>query len=496
MSRIKSRFDIACMVYLLFIIPCLMVSAEQTAQVRSNVDRSALLSQFQQQLFTSLNSKLEEYQKAFDEDYQTEDDVFDAFEIFKKTNPAYEPILQNWIKESPSSFAPYVARAEYSCAYALQARGNKLTIEKDSKEYQEMSRYYSRALLDITAALKINAGLDVCYALKMEVGSGLENEEMITTSLLEASKNHPYAYRIRLKYLETLTPCKGGSYQMMEGFIVSCGNLAMHNPKIKELSAAVPAEKARIFYYLGKYDQAVKMYTEALQYSKYHAYYADRGDAYTRSQDYKRALADYERALELSPNDPEYMRRKSQMRTLQKQFLEIQRMKGQSEDLDPYGDWPPKQSSRREKDEAMMHAQKGSDFMRAGQFEEAITEFSEAIRILPDEYALYHNRAACYLQMKNDDAALPDFLKAVEKNRDDIDASIKITTIYANRGMYDDALNAISNAITAKPDNAEAVYYRAKVYEKKGMNIEALQDARQACAMGYQRACKEYRIGR
>jgi Tfp pilus assembly protein PilF len=62
--------------------------------------------------------------------------------------------------------------------------------------------------------------------------------------------------------------------------------------------------------------------------------------------------------------------------------------------------------------------------------------------------------------------------------------------------MYDDALNSISAAITLKPDNAEAIYYRAKVYERKGMNIEALQDARQACEMGYQRACNEYKINK
>jgi len=47
-----------------------------------------------------------------------------------------------------------------------------------------------------------------------------------------------------------------------------------------------------------------------------------------------------------------------------------------------------------------------------------------------------------------------------------------------------------------KPDNAEAIYYRAKVYEKKGMNVEAVQDAKQACEMGYQRACREFMMGR
>jgi tetratricopeptide (TPR) repeat protein len=378
----------------------------------------------------------------------------------------------------------------------LQARGDRRIIEKDQNEYKEMERYYSLALLDIDQALKLNVGIDVCYALKVEIGMALEKEELITNALVDASKYHPYGYRVRMKYLQTLTPRNGGSYQRMEGFIASCSKLAVYNPKLKELSAAIPADKGSAFSYLGKYDQAVKMYTEALKYSNYHSYYTDRGDAYAKLQDYKHALEDYDRALELSLNNPEYLRRKAQALSHQSRFIDGQKMKGQSKQADTYDDWPPKKSSNSEIAQANEHTQKASDFLRAGQYEKAIPEYTEAIRFVPDEYFLYHNRGLCYLQLKNDEAALQDFLRAIERKRDDIEAYIKITFIYANRGAYDEALNSITTAITLKPDNAEAIYHRAKIYERKGMNIEALQDARQACDMGYQRACMEYRIGR
>jgi tetratricopeptide (TPR) repeat protein len=292
-----------------------------------------------------------------------------------------------------------------------------------------------------------------------------------------------------LKYLQTLTPRNGGSYEKMEGFIASCAKYAVYNPKLKELSASIPADKGSAFSYLGKYDQAVKMYTEALKYSNYHSYFAARGDAYAKLQDYKLAMADYDQALELSPNDPEYLRRKAQVITSQNRFIDAQRMKGQTNQADTYDDWPPKKSSKGENEQAIKHAQKGNDFMNAGQYEQAILDFTEAIRILPDEYVLYHNRALCYLHVNNDEAALQDFLRAIQKKRDDIDAYVKITSIYADRGMFDDAINSMNNAIAVKPDDAELFYYRGKVYEKRGMNNEAVQDIRQACEMGYQRAC-------
>jgi tetratricopeptide (TPR) repeat protein len=496
MKRMKIHLGVSVIMIVLFMITLTMPSLGQTSRFRHKVDKSAILLQFQKQLFKSLNSNLEEFQQAFEEDYQAEDYVFDAFEAFKKADSAYEPVLQNWVTQFPASYASYVARAEYYCACALQARGNKRAIEKDQNEYKEMERYYSLALLDIDQALKLNVRLDVCYALKVEIGMALEKEELITNALVEASKYHPYAYRVRLKYLQTLTPRNSGSYQKMEGFIVTCTKLTVDNPKLKELSAAIPADKGSAFYYLGKYDQAVKMYTEALKYSNHHSYYTDRGDAYAKLQDFKHALEDYDRALELSPNDPEYLRRKVQALSNQNRFIEAQKMKRQSKQADTYDDWPPKKSSKDESEQAIGHAQKGNDFMRMGQYEQAISEYTEAIRILPDEYILYHYRGTCYLQMKNDEGALQDFLHAIERKRDDIEAYIKITTIYANRGMYDDALNSMNSALAIKPDDAEIFYYRGKVYEKRGMNIEAVQDIRQACEMGYQRACLEYKINK
>ena len=492
----KIHLSVSVVIIAMFMIALTMPSVGQTSRFRHKVDKSEILLQFQKQLFKPLNSKLEEFQQSFDEDYQAEDYVFDAFESFKKADTTYEPIMLNWVQQFPASYSPYVARAEYYCASALQARGNKLLMEKDKNEYKEMERYYSLALLDIEQALKLKVGMDVCYTMKVEIGMALEKEELITSALIEATKYHPYEYRVRLKYLQTLTPRNGGSYEKMEGFIASCAKYVVYNPKIKELSVSIPADKGSASSYLGKYDQAVKMYTEALKYSNYHSYYAARGDAYAKLQDYKLAMADYDQALELSPNDPEYLHRKAQAITSQNRFIDAQRMKNQSNQADTYDDWPPKKSSKGENEQAIKHAQKGNDFMRTGQYEQAISEYTEAIRGLPNEYILYHSRGTCYLQLNNDEAALQDFLHATERKRDDIDAYIKITTIYANRGMYDDALNSITIAITLKPDNAEAIYYRAKVYEKKGMNVEAVQDAKQACEMGYQRACREFMMGR
>jgi len=123
---------------------------------------------------------------------------------------------------------------------------------------------------------------------------------------------------------------------------------------------------------------------------------------------------------------------------------------------------------------------------------EAIAEYNEAVRIVPYDYSPYFNRGVCYSQLHDDDEALQDFLRVIELKPDHKNTYLRMTTIYTNRRMYDDALTSINKMILLDPENGEALFIRAKIYGKKGSNIQSLQDARQACDLGCQEACRYY----
>jgi tetratricopeptide (TPR) repeat protein len=492
MNRITNPFRVPIVILVLCIFPLSLRSSEQPARYHHTVDKSTILFLFQHQVFKSLNSKLEEYQSMYDRDYGDENNIFDAFDVFAKFDTAFESRLQRWIKEYPECYAPYVGRAKYYCASAQKARGRKWAIDKDQKEFKEMEHFYSLALLDIDEALKKNGQLDVCYAMMIEIGAMTGDEEMKKRALEFALTHHPYAYRIRLKYLQTLTPRLGGSYDNMNTFIDGCMSFAVFNPLIKELSASIPADKGNYFYYLGKYGDALKMYTEVLKYSNYHSYYADRGDAYVQLHDYVNALNDYDRALEFSPNDPEYISRKAIAIASQTNFNNSKRANQNTQRYYTKNEENRDQSLISERTQANNHLDKGMKFARSGRLKEAVAEYSEAIRIVPYEYSPYFNRAVCYSQLHDDDEALQDFLRVIELKPDHRDTYVRMTTIYTNRRMYDDAITSINKMISLDTENGEAVFTRAKIYEKKGSNTEALQDARQACDLGYQEACRYY----
>ena len=490
MYRLKACSVISALISFFLILWGQVLNCQSSGN-SPGVDKSELLRLFQGKSFESLDSKLAGLQKAFENDYQAENQVFDAFETFKKADPAFDGLFKNWIEQLPDSYVPYAARAQYYYARALRARGNKHAVEKYSVEYKEMERFFLLALEDIDRALSINVLLDVCYAVKIDIGSALQNSDLVTGAYNEASKYHPYGFQAKLRYVQTMTPRKGGSYQKMDEFIRSCENLAVSNPKIKELNAAIPADKGDAFLFLGKYDQAAVMYTEALKYSNHHSYYADRGNAYTRARKFKLALEDYNKALELSPNNTDYAQLKMDALILQNKpdpaaGMGSRRQSDGSDDL--------KIASESEMRDASAHSQKGHQYLRSRQYDKAIVEYSEAIQLNPNNNVYYYNRGLCYMHTGNEDAAIQDFNRSIELGNDNVIVYINIATIYANRRMYDDALNAINTGITAEPDNGEAYYCRGKIFERRGMNIEALEDMKKACALQYQRACREYKM--
>ena len=436
MNRIQ-RNCLGFTISLLLCIPSFPVIVRgQAAASQRKVDKSTLLYLFQHQLFKSLQSKLEEYQSAYENEYLQEDNLFDAYDAFSRADTSFQPLFVSWTKEYPETSPPYIARAKFYCAQARQARGSKLIADKDQKEYKEMENEYYLALTDINEALKKNPRLDVCYAMVVEIGGAISNDQVKDKALATALKYHPYAYRVRLQYLQTLTPRKGGSYEMMQAFIDSCVRLAAFNPKLQDLRGAIPGDKASFFSFMGKYDEAVNMWTEALKYSENHAYYAERADAETHMQDYIHAGNDYDHALDLSPNDPEYLNRKASAVAMQQGSSVPRKTSQYGLRNDSQNENTDNRSLISDVTEVNDHMEKGQKFAVDEKYEEAIQEYNEAIRILPSEYMPYYNRGFCYSQLHNDDAALPDYLRVVELKPDYVKAYAWLTEIYANRGMY------------------------------------------------------------
>jgi tetratricopeptide (TPR) repeat protein len=371
------------------------------------------------------------------------------------------------------------------------ARGQNWASETSDEQFKEMKRYFSLALQDVGAALKMNPKVDVCYQLMIQIAMAVRDDILKKNALLEALKYRPYGYRVRHQYLYSLTPRWGGSYNKMEEFVEQSEKYSGYNPELKSLRAVIPADKADILEREGSYEEAIKLYTAAIRLKESASFYAARGHCHYNLDEYVRALEDYNHALEMRPNNPDYLRMKSSVLFKLKRLSEAQDALEMAERLDPNDKWIQKKKEFYQSDavKAYDRGQKGFELMKAGKYEEAIGELTEAIYTNPDEPLYYFNRGVCYLQLQRYELSLKDLRDAVARKRDFAKAYDAIGWAEYNLGKYDEALEAINTAVKLEPDNAEAYFNRAMIYDRKGRKDEAVNEARRACSMGYQPAC-------
>jgi len=273
------------------------------------VDPGTILFLFQNKIFKSLNTKLQEWQNSFEEDFTQESNVYDAFEVFESSDPLYEAILTSWIGKFGTTYPPYVARAIYYYQRAWDARGHKWASETTEDQFQEMRRFFTLALEDIKSALSINPKLDICYDKMINIGMAIGDDVLKKNALSIALKYNPYGYKVRATFLYSLTPRWGGSYQEMEEFVEESERYVLTNPELKTLRGQIFADKAHVCSSEEDYGRAVQLYTEAIKHRKSANYYADRGDCYYNLDYYKQALDDYETALKIKPNTPDFLKK-------------------------------------------------------------------------------------------------------------------------------------------------------------------------------------------
>jgi len=132
----------------------------------------------------------------------------------------------------------------------------------------------------------------------------------------------------------------------------------------------------------------------------------------------------------------------------------------------------------------------GNQALADKKYNEAITEFTKAIKDSPDDATLYYLRGSAYYARYNDAflnndpkadgndfrLAIDDFNKAIEIDPNYAEAYDFRGLTYAAFEEDDKALSDYNQAIALKPDLASAYYGRGFLYEENGQYDLAIAD--------------------
>jgi tetratricopeptide (TPR) repeat protein len=228
------------------------------------------------------------------------------------------------------------------------------------------------------------------------------------------------------------------------------------NPGIEQLfnTASVLVEQ-------GEYDQSIAAYSEVISLDPNHAEaYKGRGYAYYSKEDYARARTDWEKVLQINPDDA-YAR----------DSLEI---------LQGIAAEPVQQTQTADNTQKIEQLFSTADaFLREGEYDKAIAAFSEVISLNPNYARAYTHRGLAYDLKEDLDRAIADYSEAIRLNPNDAVAYNFRGAVYAEKGDYNKAIENYSQTIRINPNDetgVDAYLKRGIAYANKWDYVHARAD--------------------
>jgi tetratricopeptide (TPR) repeat protein len=123
-----------------------------------------------------------------------------------------------------------------------------------------------------------------------------------------------------------------------------------------------------------------------------------------------------------------------------------------------------------------------------GNYEEALKDYTKAIRYAPKDPVHYAARGYVYQKLGRHDEAIADYTKAIELDPADDELYLIRGVAYSLKGDLDRAIIDYSRAIEIDGHNSDAYFNRAQAYEARGNSEQSVKDYQGAARLGNPRA--------
>jgi tetratricopeptide (TPR) repeat protein len=122
----------------------------------------------------------------------------------------------------------------------------------------------------------------------------------------------------------------------------------------------------------------------------------------------------------------------------------------------------------------------GTALDKKGRLDEAISQFQEAIRFKPDYTEAYNNLGTALARNGRLDEAISQFQEAIRLKPEYADACYNLGIALDGKGRFDEAISQFQEAIRLRPDYAEAYNHLGIVLARKGRLDEAISQYQEA----------------
>ncbi len=114
------------------------------------------------------------------------------------------------------------------------------------------------------------------------------------------------------------------------------------------------------------------------------------------------------------------------------------------------------------------------------EYDQAIADYTQAIKIKPDFPAAFFERGANYVGKRLFDQAIADYTQAIKLKPDYASAYNYRAWAYHRKGEDANGLPDAEKAVTLAPNDGDSIETRGEIYEQLGRRDQALADYRRA----------------
>ena len=177
-------------------------------------------------------------------------------------------------------------------------------------------------------------------------------------------------------------------------------------------------------------------------------------------RDEEQQLADLNRAVELQPEKPDYLRLRAQHYHENDKFDEALADIDKSLELEP--------------DHAGSHERRGMILLSLERYDDALASFDRASELAPDASEPYQRRGQLYIRKGDPEKAVEQLTKALEKEPESIGALLIRASVYFELKQPERALEDIEKVIRLQPQLVQPHLMRAEILAASDRIDEAI----------------------
>jgi tetratricopeptide (TPR) repeat protein len=185
-----------------------------------------------------------------------------------------------------------------------------------------------------------------------------------------------------------------------------------------------------------------------------------RGNYYYNQGKYNEALADYNRSLELSPDDPNTLVNRSAT------YGHLERYEAALVDLN--------RSLELRSDDPSALTNRGLAYYHLERYEEALADLNRSLELKPDDPGTLANRGITYGKLRRHEEALADLNRSLELRSDDPNTLNNRSVTYIRLNRYEEALADLNRSLELKPDDPNTSYNLACLFSRRRKTDDAL----------------------